>query len=53
MHQAIATYSVLLCGMAAYDQFSDAVAYAAQAFAQEDDITVLTLALVPAEALHA
>jgi hypothetical protein len=34
-------------------QSAESIAKAAQAFGQEDDITVLTLALVPAEVLHA
>ncbi len=34
-------------------QSAESIATAAQAFGQEDDITVLTLAFAPAEALHA
>ena len=32
---------------------AESIAHAAQAFGQEDDITVLTLTLAPAEVLHA
>jgi hypothetical protein len=53
MRKAIVTFFVFLCGTAAYGQFADAIAHAAQAFGQEDDIAVLTLALVRAEVLHA
>jgi hypothetical protein len=53
MRQAIATFFVLLCGTAACGQFADAIPHAAQAFGQDDDITVLTLTLAPAEVLHA
>jgi serine phosphatase RsbU (regulator of sigma subunit) len=34
-------------------QSAESIAHAAQAFGQEDDITVLTLTLAPAEVLHA
>jgi hypothetical protein len=53
MRKAIATFFVLLCGTAAYGQFADAIAHTAQSFGQEDDVTVLTLTLAPAEVLHA
>jgi hypothetical protein len=32
---------------------AESIAYAARAFGQDDDITVLTLTLAPAEVLHA
>jgi hypothetical protein len=53
MRKAIATFFVLICGTAAYGHFAGAIAHTAQSFGQDDDITVLTLKLAPAEVLHA
>ena len=53
MRKAIATFFVLFCSTAAFVQFAEAIAGAAQHFGQEDDITVLTPPLAPAEVLHA
>jgi hypothetical protein len=53
MRKAIVTIFMLLCGTAACGQFAESNAQAARRFGQEDDITVLTLTLIPAEVLHA
>ncbi|MDR3753657.1 MAG: hypothetical protein P4K93_08390 [Terracidiphilus sp.] len=53
MRKAIATIPMLLCETDACGQSAESIAQATQAFGQDDDITVLTLALAPAEVLHA